>query len=72
MEAGETPQHVLTESKSVADQRVNILQSTSLPGAFSDLKSLLSFWDDLEWLEYEDDKLTYNGPIRSLSAELAR
>ena len=52
MEAEETPQHVLMECRSVADQRARILQSpASFPEAYSSLKRLLTFWSDLGWLE---------------------
>ncbi|RVE49422.1 hypothetical protein evm_005934 [Chilo suppressalis] len=52
MEAEETPQHVIMECRSVADQRARLLQSPeSFPEACSSLSRLLSFWTDIGWLD---------------------
>ncbi|XP_075974068.1 uncharacterized protein LOC142975223 [Anticarsia gemmatalis] len=52
MEAEETPQHVLVECNSVADQRARTkILTTTLQEACSNLKKLLKFWEELGWLE---------------------
>ncbi|CAH2229235.1 jg6742 [Pararge aegeria aegeria] len=52
METEETPRHVILQCNGVAEQRAAHLGSSALLyEALGDLGGLLSFWNELGWLE---------------------